>query len=380
MTQDDTRDGHPTDGNRFAFLDGIRGIAALFVMTRHTRAYWPFEFYRSYLAVDLFFILSGFVIAHAYDWKIGTKRISIGGFAASRIIRLYPMFFLSVAISALVLFSQLLFFGAHPAASISNILLMILFTFAFVPSHFIAADYHMFPLNYPYWSLFFELVANAIYATIHRHLSTAVLVLIIAVSFAYTVRSSIKRGNLDTGFIWTLGSFATGTLRTTMGFFMGVLLYRLRATLSKYFIRRLSPWFGVLIAVAVLYSSSAEALNPAVDLFSVCVLFPIAVLIAANGRRSALEKILLLLGSASYPIYVLHQPVGAFIHNIFGERVELYAPWSGCILAAFLLMLSIQLEKLYDIPVRRWLSAWVRQRRTRQAAIIAAGAAASTRD
>ena len=249
MTQEAARDGRSTDADRFAFLDGIRGIAALFVMTRHTRAYWPFEFYRSYLAVDLFFILSGFVIAHAYDKRIATKRVSIGGFAASRIIRLYPMYFLSVVVSALVLFAQLLFFGAHPAASISNILLMIVFTFAFLPSHFLAGDYHMFPLNYPYWSLFFELVINAVYATIHRYLSAAVLMLIIVISFAYTARSAIKRGNLDTGFIWTLGMFATGVMRTALGFFMGVFLYRFRATLSKWLIRRLSPWFGVLVVV-----------------------------------------------------------------------------------------------------------------------------------
>ncbi len=371
-------EGHPAGPDRFAFLDGIRGIAALFVMTRHTRAYWPFEFYRSYLAVDLFFILSGFVIAHAYDRKISSGRISIGDFAASRIIRLYPMYALSVGISALVLFSQWIFFGAHPTAPIADFLLMILFAFAFLPSHFLPADYHMFPLNYPYWSLFFELVANAIYVTIHRYLSAAVLMAIVAVSFAYTVRSSIKYGNFDNGFIWTLGMFATGATRTTLGFFLGVFLYRFRANLSKHIIGRLSPWFGVLIVVGVLYSNSAGSLNPLVDLFSVCVLFPIAVLIAANSRFSALEKVLLMLGSASYPIYVLHQPVGALIHDLFGARIELHAPWSGCLLAAFLFTLSIQLEKFYDIPLRRRLSAL--RRRTKPPVILAAGAGASNRD
>lgn len=372
MTTEENSEARSADGERFAFLDGMRGIAALFVMTRHTRAFWSFEFYRSYLAVDLFFILSGFVIAHAYDRRLATKRISIGGFAASRIIRLYPMFFLSVVIGVLMLCSQWLIVGAHPFASIPSICLMILFTFAFLPSHFLPADYHMFPLNYPYWSLFFELVANAIYVTIHRFLSTAVLLVIIVISFAYTVRSAVKHGNLNTGFTWALGMFATGALRTTQGFFMGVLLYRFRAALSKYLIRHLSAWFGVLIMGAVLYSDSAETLNPLVDMLSVCVLFPIAVLIAANSRRSALERMLLWLGSASYPIYVLHKPVGELIQHIFGARVERYAPWSGCLLAAFLVTLSILLEKYYDIPVRRWLSARVRERRSRAGAVAAA--------
>ncbi len=186
MNRESTGRGYSADGGRFAFLDGMRGIAALFVMTRHTRAYWPFEFYRSYLAVDLFFILSGFVIAHAYDRKLTTKGISVGGFAASRIIRLYPIFFCPWP-SLPWRFS-----AAHPPASTFQICLMILFTFAFLPSHFLPSDYHMFPLNYPYWSLLFELVANAIYVTIHRYLSAAVLWAIIAISFAYTVRSAIS--------------------------------------------------------------------------------------------------------------------------------------------------------------------------------------------
>jgi len=207
VTSKDESGAHLAEGSRFAFLDGMRGIAALFILTRHTHAYWTFSFHRSYLAVDLFFILSGFVIAHAYDSKISTKRISVAGFTLSRIIRLYPIYFLSVIIAAAAMLSQATFFGVRPAASISNIALMILFTFAFLPSHFLPADSHMFPLNYPYWSLFFELVANAIYVTIHRYLSAAVLSIIIALSLAYTFRSAIKHGNLDTGYIFTRGMF-----------------------------------------------------------------------------------------------------------------------------------------------------------------------------
>jgi peptidoglycan/LPS O-acetylase OafA/YrhL len=358
----------------------MRGIAALFVLTRHTHAYWPFEFYRSYLAVDLFFILSGFVIAHAYDQKLASRRISTGDFAASRLIRLYPMFFLSVVIASLALISQIIFFGVHPTETAGNIGLMILFTAFFLPSHFFGADYHLFPLNLPYWSLFFELVANAIYVAIHRYLSLAVLSMIIVASFAYTARSAIKNGNLNTGFMWGLGMFATGTLRTTLGFFFGVLLYRCREAFSRHIIRYLSPWFGILIIVGVLYSRSLGALDPYADLLAVCVLFPIAVLIASNSRRTGWERILLMLGSASYPVYVLHLPMGVLVRQIFGSRVEHYAPWSGYVFAAFLVALSIQLEKYYDIPVRRWLSAKLARRKAHRAEALGAAALRGARD
>ncbi len=140
--------------------------------------------------------------------------------------------------------------------------------------------------------------------------------------------------------------FATGALRTTLGFFLGVFLYRFRADLSKYII-----------------------------------LFPVAVLIAATNRRSPLERILLLLGSASYPIYVLHRPLGSLIHNIFGARIELFAPWSGYLLAAFLVTLSVLLERHYDIPVRRSLSAMVLGRKRRpDGSIVVLGASLDLSD
>jgi peptidoglycan/LPS O-acetylase OafA/YrhL len=197
--------------------------------------------------------------------------------------------------------------------------------------------------------------------------------IIIAASFAYTAHSAIKHGNLNTGFMWGLGMFATGTLRTTLGFFSGVFLYRYKAVLSRYIIPYLSPWFGVVILAGVLYSRSLGALDPYADLFAVCVLFPIAVLIASNGRRTVWERTLLMLGSASYPIYVLHLPVGVLFHEIFGSRIEHYAPWSGYAFTACLVALSIQLEKYYDIPVRRWLSAKVARRNAPR--VEAAGAA-----
>ena len=72
----------------FVTLDGLRGIAALAVVTRHA-PYFRNPFFESYLAVDFFFVLSGFVLAHAYGQRL-RGNLSILDFVKIRIVRLYP--------------------------------------------------------------------------------------------------------------------------------------------------------------------------------------------------------------------------------------------------------------------------------------------------
>ena len=71
---------------RFVFLDGLRDIAAIFVFVSHSWAMWGFAFTRSYLAVDLFFVMSGFVIAQAYDDKLLSGALNAFQFVRIRII------------------------------------------------------------------------------------------------------------------------------------------------------------------------------------------------------------------------------------------------------------------------------------------------------
>jgi peptidoglycan/LPS O-acetylase OafA/YrhL len=85
--------------NRYEYLDGIRTLAALFVVVRHTGEFFNFTFYRSYLAVDLFFILSGFVIASAYEKKLLNNTLSFNQFLSIRAIRLYPVYFASLLLA-----------------------------------------------------------------------------------------------------------------------------------------------------------------------------------------------------------------------------------------------------------------------------------------
>ena len=84
---------------RFTGLDGLRGLAALAVFGAHV----PDPLLRDALpgcdlAVDLFFALSGFVLAHAYFERL-RKGMGVGTFFKRRVIRLYPLYALGTIIS-----------------------------------------------------------------------------------------------------------------------------------------------------------------------------------------------------------------------------------------------------------------------------------------
>ena len=81
----------------FHTLDGLRGVAALFVAMRHTNLFHRAGIHGGYLAVDLFFVLSGFVIAHAYERRLASG-LSVGRFMAARYLRLWPVYVLGAAL------------------------------------------------------------------------------------------------------------------------------------------------------------------------------------------------------------------------------------------------------------------------------------------
>ena len=92
-----------TDKPRYDILDGLRGVAALAVLGYHLFEAVAFaagaerqQMYHGFLAVDFFFILSGFVMGYAYDER--WDRMSLGGFVRRRLVRLHPMVVMGVAV------------------------------------------------------------------------------------------------------------------------------------------------------------------------------------------------------------------------------------------------------------------------------------------
>jgi peptidoglycan/LPS O-acetylase OafA/YrhL len=343
------------DRHRYAYLDGIRGVAAILVLVRHTGNFWHFGLYRSYLAVDLFFVLSGFVIAYAYDEKLREGKISTAQFVKIRLIRLYPVFLMSVFMCALVVTAGILFDPPGAAPSVAEIVPVIALTALYLPSR-LSGSNDLFPLNGIYWSLFFELLINVVYAAVRRYLNTAVL-LVVALSFGLAVALiAYAYGALSAGFTWGFGPIFSGFTRAAFGIFLGLLLFRLRGRFISRFGGLVRPWFAFFLVCALLASPSAGRFDAIVDWLAVALVFPLSILFASRPLSSRFEGLLLTLGSASYPIYVFHRPVGILITRAAGAVVNRHAPFSGVTLVIFLVFFSVWLERRIDIPVRRWLT------------------------
>jgi peptidoglycan/LPS O-acetylase OafA/YrhL len=223
----------------FVTLDGLRGIAAIAIVTRHCPVFWQSvsilgqlpEFgplFESYLAVDFFFVLSGFVLMHAYAQKL-REGMSTWHFMLVRLIRLYPLYFLALVLALLpsawaALHSRL------DGVSTSYLAIDAAFAILMLPSPFGGA---LFPLNTPAWSLFFELLANIVLALNGRNLTMKRLSVIVAGSALLLYCAVVMQwfgfgmagqGAMSDGFYWS--SFGAGLLRVLFSFFAGALMYR----------------------------------------------------------------------------------------------------------------------------------------------------------
>jgi len=96
---------------------------------------------------------------------------------------------------------------------------------ATVPTVFDPSSTALFPLDFTFWSLFFELVANLVYAALAPRLSNRLLGIIVAIGFLGLVASGLVAGSLSNGTL--RATFLGGLARVTFGFFAGVRLFRL---------------------------------------------------------------------------------------------------------------------------------------------------------
>jgi len=340
----------------FATLDGMRGIAAIFVLIIHTGSYWGnLNLYHSYLAVDLFFLLSGFVIAHAYEKKLESKKITTNQFIIIRIIRLYPMYFISALIASVWFIGKYLSGQSESDGYLSSLILSILLTLSFLPSS-MPESILLFPLNTPYWSVFYELIINIFYALFRVKLTHSVLSKIIIALGLLMGLIAVLHGGLGAGVSWRPTSIAAGLTRSGFGIFMGIYLYRLGRSYLINFV--VSAWILLGFISLVLMVPDLGLWNGAFDLLAVIILFPICVILGARCKCSSLsEYIFSVLGRSSYPVYLLHVPLASIVYFFIGDFVETYAPVSGVLFLILLIIFSIQIERIYDIPVRRYFTS-----------------------
>ena len=369
---------------RFEILDGLRGVAAMIVVAFHlfeTYSAGPREqiLNHGYLAVDFFFVLSGFVIGYAYDDRWG--RMTTWDFFKRRLIRLQPMVILGTLIGAFWYY-----FSDAPAFELvaqtpwwKLLLIMILGSIMFPtpPSMDIRGWKEINSLNGAQWSLLWEYIANIFYALIVRRFSKVVLGVFVFLSAFLTIDLAM---NIDAtgllavrdyakytvigGFGLTPDQIYIGVCRLLYPFFCGLLLYRL-GKLRINLKRGAMTWCSLAVAVTLVVPNiggeSHQWLN---GLYCAAVILFVYPAIVAAGAGSPLKgrrttAVCKFLGEISYPLYITHYPLVYMQMAWAADNPD--APLSTHIFVSVsVFIMSVGLAwaclKLYDLPVREWLT------------------------
>ena len=369
---------------RYEILDGLRGVAALIVVAFHL-----FETYSTgtdaqilnhgYLAVDFFFILSGFVIGYAYDDR--WDRMSLADFFKRRLVRLHPLVIMGTLIGALMFY-----IGDNPRVPLVGqtewwqVLLIMLLGMTMLPalkSWDIRGWSETNPLNGPTWSLMWEYIANIMYALFIRRLPKAVLGVLVGCAAMLTLDICL---NIDAFGLLAGREYAANTViggwcidaeqcyigivRLAYPFLCGLLISRIGRFVS---VRGGFWWCSLIIAVTFCLpcipggvKGDASCVNGWYNATCILLMFPLVIMMGAgspiSGKRSV--AVCKFLGEISYPLYITHFP-WTFVQMQWATSHK-DAPLSQHVFVSvgiYILCIGIAYAvlKLYDEPVRQWL-------------------------
>lgn len=362
---------------RYELLDGLRGVAALMVILYHVGECFATspstqDINHGYLAVDFFFVLSGFVIGYAYDgrWQKGmTER----GFLLRRIIRLQPMLIMGVFLGVISFWLQGCEHWDHTKVTTSALFLSAIFAIFMIPAMpggvtEVRGNGEMFPLNGPSWSLFFEYIGSVFYALfLHRMGKRTLTAFVVASGICLaSVALCNASGYFHLGLGWTAadGGFWYGLARMTFSFSAGLLMSReFKPVKIRGAFWICSALIVLLLSMPYVGSEDGSILNGVYDAICTLILFPVIVFIGASGHTtdSRSGRVCEFLGAISYPVYIIHYP---FMYAMYawawnnGYGFSQVWPVAAAIVLTVIVMAWL-LMKYYDTPVRRALSRWL---------------------
>ena len=382
---------------RYEILDGLRGVAAMMVIVFHC-----FETYipligtqiinHGYLAVDFFFILSGFVIGYAYNDRWNS--MTIWGFFKRRLVRLHPM-----VVAGTLWGAALFFFAAGnyfpaiiqtPAWKFGLCIWLALLMIPCPTGLDIRGWGETNPLNGPNWSLTFEYIGNILYALILRRLPVVVLGILCLCSIFFTLDLTLgwdvfhllphgPQYTVIGGWSITPDQLYIGFTRLGYPFLCGLLLSRILPARmlpsnpgGSYMGIRGGFWWASIMLVIIFSMPMigrergfADGLYQAV---CIIVLFPIVVLIGAGSKTTDKRSKAWceLLGAVSYPLYITHYPL-MYMQMAWFERHKDAPLWIHISVNVGVVLVSVCVAwaflKLYDEPTRAWLTKKLSGRR-----------------
>jgi peptidoglycan/LPS O-acetylase OafA/YrhL len=288
----------------------MRGVAAAAIVVLHGRALFGWSPDAGVLAVDLFFVLSGFVIAHAYEERLKAGMTAIQ-FARIRIIRFWPLYLLGF-IGGLAIEGTKVAIGYHTSIGAFEVGFAAITGLFFLPG-WPDIRVTLFPLNPPSWSLFFELLVNIAFAAVHRYLTNRILMIACTVGAGGLILAAVTIGGTGGGFAWH--DCWLGFARVGFSFPLGVLLYRTRPLQALHV-----SWLIPCAILAALLCASPGKYNALYNLFFVMVASPLLVACGASIQPpESMRRICNYLGVLSYAIYIIHDPLmqaGSFVARL----------------------------------------------------------------
>jgi peptidoglycan/LPS O-acetylase OafA/YrhL len=303
-----------------------------------------------FLAVDFFFCLSGFVIGYAYDDRIG--KMGVMEFFKSRIIRLHPLVILGSVLGLLTfLFDP---FGGHPElVGTGKIILIFLSSMLLIPYPAMTERYfNLFSFNAPAWSLFWEYVANIVYALVLCRISRHYLLLLTIFSAAVLCFVCYGAGNLMGG--WDGHTFLHGCARITFSFSAGLLVYR-----SNWIIKNNLGFIGLAILLTLAFIMPFSKWNWLTEPIVILFYFPLLIALGADATLTAgFKKLCVFFGKISYPLYMTHYAVIWAFGNYYNSHKPGTTQLALIIISSVIALVGFAylMMTIYDIPVRRYLS------------------------
>lgn len=371
----------------YELLDGLRGVAALLVVFHHVFEGYAFagsvggvgdgtltRLNHGYLAVDFFFLLSGFVIGYAYDdrWPRG---FTMRDFFSRRLIRLHPLVVLAAVVGLVCYLLQGCEQWDGSSVPLSMAMLALLCAMFMIPAwpggpYEVRGNGEMFPLNGPAWSLFFEYIGNILYALFIHRLSTRVLT-------GLTVVLGVVLAWMAVGDVTQTGMFGVGWTLDGLNFWGGLVRMAFPYALGMLIARRFHPvkvrgafWIAsatmtILFMVPYIPGKAPVCLNGVFEAACIIIVFPILLWLGASDRPAGrrMNAVYRFLGNLSYPLYILHYPL-FYLFYAWLIRTQTYTPgtsWGPALLTvAGSVVLAWLAMRFYDIPVRRWLTRRMR--------------------
>lgn len=340
--------------NRFEIIDLYRGFGAICIFISHGQSFvGTLLLPQAYLALDVFFVMSGFVIASGFDGAIA-RGMSLKRFFWLRMIRFYPAYIAALICTVpLVMMHMSRQMPTLPWTEVAASSLLGLFM---LPSPLDPSNLgRLYPLNGVCWSLLFEMVVNLAYFLLFARLSKRFLEVFLLLLAVLLVASRLHVGTLNVGYEWSTALFALPKL--SFAFFMGVYL---RRHVYPHLTHTPGPLTALVSLVTMIlffqHSRFAGGQDLAwVDFAAVFLAFPLIVLLSSGitpfawlataGRWS---------GWFSYPMYVFQN----FSFLLFAGAFQVLAGYSATAYKPWIILPILAMATIMALAVNRWVEPW----------------------